>query len=269
MKILFFMKTLIFIRIDLVQAHMASSNPSNSGKRRESNSLPQQRKRAKPTPVLRKSLAFTSISDLVNDIIIPAVKENEYTYAPLTKPDETRLLIISPSASLEDPIYCQLVSTAERPVNLPPLPYEALSYTWGIDDPIHEIKILNIRKEGRKPTLKKLWAKFFVRSNLNNALRHLRHSNQQMTLWVDAICINQKDDAERNVQVKRMAEIYNQASNVCVWLGVGDPTQKTALESIPKMLEGSNFDDYISDESKSGIWQSLALLMRNEWFSRR
>jgi hypothetical protein len=88
-------------------------------------------------------------------------------------------------------------------------------------------------------------------------------------LWVDAICINQKDDAERNAQVKRMADIYNRASNVCVWLGVGDPTQKTALESIPKMLEGSNFDDYIGDESKTGIWQSLASLMHADWFSRR
>jgi len=205
----------------------------------------------------------------VNEIIIPAVKENEYTYAPLTRPDEIRLLILSPSANLDDPLYCQLVSTADHPTYLPPLTYEALSYTWGNDDPIHEIKILNFRKEGRKPTLKKLWAKFYVRSNLHAALRHLRDSAHPIMLWVDALCINQKDDAERNTQVKRMAEIYNQASNVCVWLGIGDPNSKAALDSIPKMLDGSTFDELIEDESKSGIWQSLALLMRNQWFSRR
>jgi hypothetical protein len=245
---------------------MASGNPS--GKRRASSAL-QPRKRARPTPVLRSRLTYTSFSNFVSQIIIPAVKENEYTYAPLTKPNEIRLLIISPSTHLDDPIYSQLVSTADHPTDTPPLTYEALSYTWGNDDPIHEIKILNLRKKGRKPTLKKLWAKFFVRSNLHAALRYLRSSSHPITLWVDALCINQKDDAERNAQVKRMAEIYNQASNVCVWLGIGDPPSKTALDSIPKMLEDSNFDDYIDDSSKSGIWQSLALLMRNPWFSRR
>jgi hypothetical protein len=245
---------------------MASTNPS--GKRRSS-IVAQPRKRAKPTPVLRSRLTYTSFSNFVNRIIIPAVKENEYTYAPLTKFDEIRLLIISPSANLEDPVYCQLVSTADTPADAPPLTYEALSYTWGNDDPIHEIKILNFRKEGRRPTLKKLWAKFYVRRNLHAALRYLRDSAHPVTLWVDALCINQKDDTERNFQVKRMAEIYNQASNVCVWLGVGDSPSKAALDSIPKMLEGSNFDEYIEDESKIGIWHSLALLMRNPWFSRR
>jgi hypothetical protein len=242
--------------------------PNPPGKRRGSIAL-QPRKRAKPTPVLRSRLTYTSFSNFVNQIIIPAVKENEYTYAPLTKPDEIRLLIISPNSNLEDPLYCQLVSTADHPTDAPPLTYEALSYTWGNDDPIHEIKILNFRKEGRKPSLKKLWAKFYVRQNLHAALRYLRDSAHPVTLWVDALCINQKDDAERNAQVKRMAEIYNRASNVCVWLGVGDPPSKAALDSIPKMLDGSTFDEYIEDESKSGMWQSLALLMRNPWFSRR
>jgi len=258
---------ILLLRLNISASKMASAN--STGKRRGSNAISQPRKRAKPTPVLRRRLTYTSLSSFVSQIIIPAVTENEYTYAPLTKPDEIRLLILSPSANLDDPIYCQLISTAEHPADLPPLTYEALSYTWGNDDPIHEIKILNLRKEGRKPTLKKLWARYYIRSNLHAALRHLRDSVHPITLWVDALCINQRDDVERNIQVKRMAEIYNQATNVCVWLGVGDPNSKAVLDSIPKMLDGSNFDDYIEDESKSGIWQSLALLMRNEWFSRR
>src|SRR5579862_3358527 len=118
---------------------MASTSPSGSRKRSGSNAiLSQPRKRAKPTPVLKSRLKYTSFSTFVNQLIIPAVKENEYTYAPLTKPDEIRLLILSPSANLEDPVYCQLVSTANSPVNSPPRTYEALSYTWGNDDPIYE-----------------------------------------------------------------------------------------------------------------------------------
>ncbi|KAJ0107908.1 hypothetical protein J7T55_007120 [Diaporthe amygdali] len=42
-------------------------------------------------------------------------------------------------------------------------------------------------------------------------------------LWVDAICINQGEDQdatdERSLQVSRMAEIYDQATEIVVWLG--------------------------------------------------
>jgi hypothetical protein len=41
-------------------------------------------------------------------------------------------------------------------------------------------------------------------------------------LWVDAICINQQDKVEKTAQVSRMHEIYSAASNVCIWLGVGE-----------------------------------------------
>jgi hypothetical protein len=38
-------------------------------------------------------------------------------------------------------------------------------------------------------------------------------------LWLDAICINQEDNAEKSIQVPLMRQIYQQASQVCVYLG--------------------------------------------------
>ena len=222
--------------------------------------------------MLKKRRSYTKFSNLVDQIIIPAVKENkqnEYTYSPLASINDIRLLIVNPSENLEAPVYCQLLSTSDHPPDLPPISYEALSYTWGNDDPIHEIKLLNVRNEGQKPSLKKLWAKFYVRSNLYAALQHLRDTAVPVVLWADALCINQKDDAERSVQVTRMAEIFNQASNVCVWLGAGDLNSRAALESIPAMLQDTSFDHSVGDKAKAKTWQSLALVMRNQWFSRR
>jgi hypothetical protein len=40
--------------------------------------------------------------------------------------------------------------------------------------------------------------------------------DRQRNLWADAVCINQKDHAER------MGHIYAYASSVLVWLGEGD-----------------------------------------------
>lgn len=38
-------------------------------------------------------------------------------------------------------------------------------------------------------------------------------------LWVDQICINQKDIRERDQQVMLMRDIYATSQMVCVWLG--------------------------------------------------
>ena len=41
-------------------------------------------------------------------------------------------------------------------------------------------------------------------------------------LWVDAICINQNDTAERAIQVPLMGSIYADANSVLVWLGLDE-----------------------------------------------
>ena len=53
-----------------------------------------------------------------------------------------------------------------------------------------------------------------VTRNLAAALRMLRKKlpiKKGMMLWIDAICIDQGYIAERNVEVRRMWEIYKQA----------------------------------------------------------
>ncbi|KAK8051294.1 heterokaryon incompatibility protein-domain-containing protein [Apiospora rasikravindrae] len=39
------------------------------------------------------------------------------------------------------------------------------------------------------------------------------------TLWIDALCINQQDEEEKRVQIRRMGWVYANASPVVVWLG--------------------------------------------------
>ncbi|KAF2724319.1 HET-domain-containing protein [Polychaeton citri CBS 116435] len=86
--------------------------------------------------------------------------------------------------------------------------FVALSYYWGPPSPVQHI-ILNNRP-------------FPVGPNLFQALRHLRSHQrirQGFKIWIDAICINQADIAERSAQVGRMREIYAAAWQVVIWLG--------------------------------------------------
>ncbi|KAF2436947.1 HET-domain-containing protein [Tothia fuscella] len=105
------------------------------------------------------------------------------------------------------------------------LPYSALSYVWG-DASITESIVLD-------------GVSFPVTTNLAAALQHARshwvahyptRNPTDFKLWVDAICINQKDIPERNKQVQRMADIYSSADLVIAWLGQSTPEIILAFE---------------------------------------
>lgn len=96
---------------------------------------------------------------------------------------EIRLLSLCSGNIIED-VHCKFFT-----VSLEDYPqYEALSYFWG--DPNNtQTVVLNCRLRS-------------VTTNLESALRRLRRQDgEQRILWVDALCINQDDIAERNQQV--------------------------------------------------------------------
>jgi hypothetical protein len=51
-------------------------------------------------------------------------------------------------------------------------------------------------------------------------------------LWIDALCINQADTAERNAQVQRMGALYARADRVLAWLGAEDDDSDLAMDAM-------------------------------------
>lgn len=60
---------------------------------------------------------------------------------------------------------------------------------------------------------------FEVSENLAAVLRSFRGSHPGVLVWADAICHNQDDKAEINVQLGRMTDIYQRCSVLHIWLG--------------------------------------------------
>lgn len=117
-----------------------------------------------------------------------------------------RLLEISPAEHDTSPLVCTLreATFSSRPV------FDALSYMWGPD------------VEGDKEIITLNGCPFEVRRNLRDALRFFRRRTPpHQAFWIDAVCINQGDRAEKTRQLRIMDQIYFRARTVVVWLGAG------------------------------------------------
>ncbi|KAI0438454.1 heterokaryon incompatibility protein-domain-containing protein [Xylaria telfairii] len=139
--------------------------------------------------------------------------------------------------------------------------YDALSYRWGdIADP--EI----IRCNG---------VSFKVQRSLFQALFRIWSKDPELSIWVDAVCINQNNYAELSSQVEIMGTIYQRAHRVIIWLGEADEFTDLAWRAL---LEASapapstivkGLEARLAEMSDlENIWLSLHNLGQREWFYR-
>ncbi|KAK0644344.1 hypothetical protein B0T16DRAFT_460408 [Cercophora newfieldiana] len=102
------------------------------------------------------------------------------------------------------------------------------------------------------------WLKLECRESLIIALRHLRSAQYPRTLWIDAICINQADEAERVRQVRRMGMIYTLAA---LSSGLG-PLHMSRRDEFFCILDNGHL--VLDDET----WSTIKELLSRSWFQR-
>ena len=131
----------------------------------------------------------------------------KFQYSPL-QPSEFRLLRVLPGDRFEYELLPATIGKAPA--------YYALSYRWGPSK----------YRQGRPTsavyhiTLNHIL--FEVCENLYDALDHVdvRLRESGCLIWIDAVCIDQQNLAERSRQVLHMRSIYEQARVVWIWLGM-------------------------------------------------
>ncbi len=75
--------------------------------------------------------------------------------------------------------------------------------------------------------------------NLEQALRRLRARKPLALIWIDALCIDQRNVGERVDQVLRMRNIYSKATFVIAWIGEeikGTAAAVSFLGSMPEAM---------------------------------
>ena len=162
-----------------------------------------------------------------------------YKYSDLHG-DEIRLLHLLPrSASKEVRMKIETVTLSAD--QLPQ--YEALSYAWGsTKDPSSVVVTVDHTYESKtrghsiERTVNLSTSRSIsVTRNLAEALPYLRDATKPRTLWIDAICIDQKNSKEKGEQVSRMGEIYESSSRVLVWLGREMSASSAVIEFLNEL----------------------------------
>lgn len=164
--------------------------------------------------------------------------------------NEIRLLTIEPASDECATLSCSLstVSLDDDPV------YDALSYTWG-----DRTQSVPIRLDGF------LWE---ITTNLSDALLQLRQDPSRRRLFVDALCIDQHDLAEKSIQVPLMGRIYNQAQHAHCWLGTATADSGIAVEIFKQISLGIAMVDMIvhgRPTCDDDLRALLSFIMRPYW----
>ncbi|KAI9163795.1 Heterokaryon incompatibility protein [Paramyrothecium foliicola] len=205
----------------------------------------------------------------------------EYRHDPLPTNRSIRVLLLKPGNGPNASLQCELV-----PVSLDESPkFCALSYSWDAEAPSYPILCWSKNVAG---VLK-------ITPNCAAALYKLRHDREEVTLWIDGICIDQSSLEERSQQVALMIDIYRCAERVVVWLGEGDASSDTAIDLIKRIgdvdriippEERLSFDEHtresqlqlrtrihnnaraLTADVKSDADDKLGPLFRRSWFQR-
>lgn len=117
----------------------------------------------------------------------------------------------------EVPLQCELIHADFRKT-----PYETVSYCWGDPRDTTCVEIDGCTVE--------------IPYSAAEALLHLRLIDEDRMIWIDSLCINQRDTEERGQQVAKMHDIYGHGARNLIWLGADDGTVGTALSTVTRIV---------------------------------
>jgi hypothetical protein len=142
--------------------------------------------------------------------------------------------------------------------------YEAVSYVWGTAP-----ASVSVMCNG---------CPMFITPTLHELVGFL--AGAERNLWVDAVCIDQRNSKEKAMQIPPMRLIYSRAEAFVIWLGASHSSVTAFMEESPRVCKLSRSwtpTDPTGDIYWRGkdwppdgdpFWEGLFHLVRHQWFTR-
>ncbi|KAI1345586.1 heterokaryon incompatibility protein-domain-containing protein [Xylaria sp. FL0043] len=187
------------------------------------------------------SIDMTQLESRTNVSPLPPIQASRtqlYDSLPVTASERTIRILDLESPNEPSGVGFQLIGRL-RVVSLKTSPrISALSYVWGaFSQPTPDV--LRVRLDNSAHV------DLDITTNCAAALKQLVSRFGSMSIWVDAICINQVDDVEKSSQVLLMEEIYSWAE-VYVWLGPQSDSSVRIFERFSHLSENGKTDHFLT-----------------------
>lgn len=205
------------------------------------------------------------------------VSDEPFSYQPLRN-SKIRLIKLKKRLTRHEAISCELAD-----FSLDEKPYVALSYVWGSREGNMEIAV-----NGRRLSVTQnlFDALLQLEESSSSLLESLGLASSELLVWIDAICIDQKNMDEKSREVSRMEKIYSSAHVTLVWFGSSKPLHPAGARLLHKMA--TSIADHLSEASdpseqdtsrlnvkiqfKEGYHEVIrdifSQMVINEWFDR-
>ncbi|KAG6364338.1 hypothetical protein INS49_005939 [Diaporthe citri] len=185
------------------------------------------------------------------------LRDGQYQYEPLIAEDAVRILVLEAADDFESPLRCSIIQRGRdsQSRSASGCEYSAVSYTWGDCELSHQ---LFVRHDAQS------WHCLHITASVDSLLRHLRVSYKPKLLWIDAICLNQKDETEKTQQIPLMGRLYSDAKRVHIWLGDTEVEEAARAFAIFRSIEREQEPKF--DEAER---MCLAEFFTRPWFKRR
>ncbi|CAH0046600.1 unnamed protein product [Clonostachys solani] len=194
------------------------------------------------------------------------LSSTEYRYRKLPR-DHLRLFMLFPGEK-DDALQGAVYSVSFEDAGI----YRTLSYVWGDTASTH--------------TLTTPQGSIGITTALMTALKTIRLTIHSVTLWVDALCINQADEVEKGFQIRLLPEIFQGAVCTLAFLGAGEDGA-AAIELLLQIRAKDVIKDRPKEEwprdlppidaswqkqrvppSDANVWADVRRLFSRAWFRR-
>jgi hypothetical protein len=199
-------------------------------------------------------------------------QKNTYKYQPIDYHNEIRILRLH-RGKKGDVLKCTFFSSSLPSTRSTSksecYEYWALSHSWG--DPIvtDQLTVYDMEvRDGLHTTRSSKPYSLYLSANLAAALQNIRQENENVNLWVDAVCINQADVRARNAQVALMHRICTEATSVRVWLGDRSLDASLAFDLLKSLANLRTQDELPDIKAKGEIWKSVINLTKQGYWTR-
>ncbi|KAL7973274.1 heterokaryon incompatibility domain-containing protein [Trichoderma sp. SZMC 28014] len=151
--------------------------------------------------------------------------------------------------------------------------YNALSYVWGKESQL-TLTLFTVEGHIRVP------------QSTHEALKRVRREEDAITVWIDAICINQEDSQEKARQIPLLPEIFQNARSTIALVALDNEShaavtflrhiyteyssQPVEQQSWPKDVPHlpSPWRERLVPPNGDPIWEQLAAFFNRPWFRR-